>query len=287
MSAPVFEERFVAFIDILGFKEMVERSEAGDGRSVADLIGLMTDLGTPETRVEMVEHGPSICPMSDRMTPHAGFEITQASDCAVVSTEVSPAGAIVLIDHCWRSAVALLRKGVLIRGYITRGTVHHRGSVFLGTGYQSAYKREQGVAAFRLEGDEIGTPFIEIDPVVQAYIRTAFDDCVRKQADRMTKSDGDVMAIYPFKHLSHDFAVAGRGVVFNADREKVSNAVMRDRIRGYRDAILASNATASEKVARKVRHYVAALDAQIAQADRTDEVIDSWAGPAAPSWPRG
>lgn len=283
MSAPGFDERFVAFIDILGFKSMVEESESGSGRPIAELIGLMADLGTAESKAQRVAHGLSICPTSTRLTPHAGFELTQASDCAIVSTEISPAGVVAVLEHCWKAAMALLRKGVLIRGYITRGNVHHAGSVFLGTGYHSAYQREQGVTAFRLDGDEVGTPFVEIDPVVRDFIRSSTDSCVREMVDRMTKSDGDVMAIYPFKRLSHDFAIAGRGVVFELAKEKAANAAMRDRIRGYRDAILSSHGQTTEKVAKKIRHYVAALDGQIAQADRTDEVIDSWSSPAAPS----
>ena len=283
MSRPGFEERFVAFIDILGFKSMVEQSEAGTGRPVGDLIGLMEDLGTTETKAKIVARGPTICPMSARLTPHAGFEITQASDCAIVSTEISPGGVVVILEHCWKAAMALLRKGVLIRGYVTRGNIHHAGAVVLGTGYHSAYRREQGVTAFRLDGDEVGTPFVEIDPVVQEYIRTKTDACVRDMAERMTKSDGDVMAIFPFKRLSHDFVIAGRGVRFDAAREKASNAMMRDRIRGYRDAIASEPGGTSESVARKIRHYVTALDAQIALADRTDRMIDSLGEPAAPS----
>ncbi len=50
MSAPRFDERFIAFIDILGFKSMVEASESGSGRPIAELIALMADLGTGESK---------------------------------------------------------------------------------------------------------------------------------------------------------------------------------------------------------------------------------------------
>lgn len=284
MSTPKFEERFIAFIDILGFKSMVEASESGSGRPIAELIALMADLGTAELKAERVGLGRSICPMSDRLTAHAGFEITQASDCAIVSTEISPAGAITILEHCWKAAMALLRKGVLIRGYVTRGSVHHAGSVFLGTGYHSAYQREQGVTAFRLDGEEVGTPFVEIDPVVQDYIRTATDSCVREMTERMTRSAGDVMAIFPFRRLSHSFAIAGQGVRFDPAKEKAANAQMREHIRACRDAIANQPGAATEPVARKIRHYLAALDAQLALADRTDQMIDSLRGSVAPTW---
>ncbi len=52
--------------------------------------------------------------MSDLLTPHAGFQLTQASDCAIASTEISPAGAIAILEHCWKAAMALLRNGVLM-----------------------------------------------------------------------------------------------------------------------------------------------------------------------------
>lgn len=281
-NPPDFEDKFVAFIDILGFKSMVEASEAGTGRSVEDLIGLMRDLGTAQSKAELQAHGPTICPESRRIAQDVGFELTQASDCAIISTELSPAGLISMLNHCWISAMALLRKGVLIRGYITRGRIHHCGATVLGTGYHSAYKREQGVTAFRIEVDEVGTPFIEIDATVQTYLREDTDPCVRKMADRMTRSHEGTMAIYPFKAMSHGFGI---GADFDVEREKRSNENVRRRIQRYRDAIASLPDAASEKVARKIRHYLAALDAQLAIADQTDGMIDFLSSPVSPRYP--
>lgn len=284
MQAPQFEDRFVAFIDILGFKSMVEASEAGGGRTVGELIGLMEDLGTSQTRDGILANGPSICPESLRLSPHAGFQLTQASDCAIVSTEVSPAGVVQILDHCWTAAMALLRKGVLIRGYVTRGKVHHAGSVVLGSGYHSAYQREQGVTAFRIEVDEVGTPFIEIDPVVQAYVETETDPCVREMTGRMTRSEGGVMAIYPFSRMSHSIMIGGSGRPFDAGEQKAANGRLRDRVQRYRDAIASQATGGSARAASKIRHYLAALDAQLEIADRTDVFIEGLSAPLTPPY---
>lgn len=281
-APPALEDKFVAFIDILGFKAMVEASEAGTGRSVSDLIELMRDLGTAGCKAELQAHGPTICPESRRIAQDVGFEVTQASDCAIVSTEVSPAGLISILDHCWVAAMALLRKGALIRGYITRGRIHHAGPTVLGTGYHSAYHREQGVTAFRIDADEVGTPFIEIDPTVQAYLRADTDPCVREMAGRMTRSHEGVMAIYPFKTMSQGFGI---GAGFDPEREKRSNDNVRRRIQRYRDAIADQPDAKSEKVARKIRHYLAALDAQLVIAGRTDVMIDFLSSPVSPRYP--
>lgn len=282
MEEPAFKDKFVAFIDIMGFKSMVEESEAGSGRPITDLIELMRDLGTAETKSSLEAHGPSICPESKRVAPNVDFELTQASDCAIVSTEVSPAGVVHILDHCWIAAMALLRKGVLIRGYVTRGRVYHAGTIILGTGYHSAFQREQGVTAFKMEMDETGTPFIEIDQTVQDYIRTETDPCVRKMADRMTRSHESVMAIYPFKRISHSFSIGGGSEPFDPDKQKAANDRVRNRIQRYRDAIANQPGAQAGKAALKIRHYLAALDAQLEVADRTDEMIDALLSPVAP-----
>ncbi len=98
----------------------------------------------------------------------------------------------------------------------------------------------------------------------------------------MTRSYEGVTAIYPFKTMSHSFGI---GAGFDAEREKRSNENVRRRIQRYRDAIAGQPDAGSEKVARKTRHYLAALDAQLEIADQTDGMIDFLSSPITPNYP--
>ena len=137
-----FKEKFVAFVDILGFKSMVEAAERGEGRPTAELLEILSSLERAKDKEFYVNDGPMICPDSSVVQKDLDFEITQISDCVIISAEMSHAGIINLISHCWAIAFSLLRKGVVLRGYITRGSVIHKGNLILGTGYQKAYQRE-------------------------------------------------------------------------------------------------------------------------------------------------
>lgn len=134
-----FKEKFVGFIDVLGFKKLVEAAEAGNGMALTDLLDLLKKFGSREEREKFGKYGPTVCPQSAYLQRDLDFRLTQISDCAIVSTEVSPAGVINLVNHCWGSVIGFLQSGVMCRGYITRGPVFHTDTQVIGTGYQRAY----------------------------------------------------------------------------------------------------------------------------------------------------
>lgn len=271
-----FEDKFVAFIDVMGFKSMVEAAECGQGRSVEDIQAILKELAHTESKDFFAKYGPERCPGSQRVNNHLSFEITQTSDCAIVSAEVSPAGAINLIGHCWGRVIMLLTMGVMVRGYITRGSIFHEDNHFMGTGYNTAYQREGGVTAFKKEADEKGTPFVEVDPSVVAYINEHGDVCVKEMFSRMAESDGEVTALYPFKRLGHSFIIGGFGYPpFDPDGEKRNNDKVRSSIKRFVELVNRYVSAENEAAMRKTRHYVAALEAQLKQCDRTDEMIEA------------
>jgi hypothetical protein len=77
----------------------------------------------------------------------------------------------------------------MCRGYITRGSIFHTDSDFLGTGYLKAYEyeSERKVTAFKRTADEKGTPFVEVDRVVCEYIQQGDDLCVKNMFSRFVK----------------------------------------------------------------------------------------------------
>ena len=176
-----------------------------------------------------------------------------------------------MIDHCRKAALRLLRHGMMCRGYITRGSIYHTDTQFVGSGYQKAYERERQVVAFKREADERGTPFIEVDSAVHEYVETCGNECVKEMYSRMVKHDGYVAAIFPFQRLSHSFLI---GPDFDPDKERRGNEILRGWLRGFRERVLSLVDPCNASAVRKAEHYVRALDAQLEGCDETDRMID-------------
>ena len=202
------------------------------------------------------------------------FDVTQISDCVIVSSEVSPAGAINLIGHCWDAVLELLHNGLMCQGYITKGLIYHSDSQVIGSGYQKAYSRESEVSAFKHEADERGTPFVEVDPIVCAYIRKCDDKCVKEMFSRMVKSDGEVTVLFPFKRLSHSFRLAGFGVKFDPQKEKQANQNVRLRLNRLKGQIIEFVDKSNPSAVKKAEYYIKALNAQLEACNKTDKIID-------------
>lgn len=127
-----FEEKFIAFIDMLGFKNLVEAAESGKGISLPEIMELLKKLGTKEDNNKFNQHGPTTCPNSAYLQRDLNFKIIQISDCAIVSSEISPAGLINLVSHCWGAVIKLLMDGIMCRGYITKGLIFHSDTQVIG-----------------------------------------------------------------------------------------------------------------------------------------------------------
>jgi hypothetical protein len=281
MSDPEFKDKFIGLIDILGFEKLVEAAEAGKGMSLAEILKILNHLGSPEDQARIKKHGPTICPNSTYVQRDLDFRLTQITDCVVVSSELSPAGVINLVSHCWLAVMKLLTKGILCRGYITQGLVFHTDTQFIGSGYQKACSQEKKVTAFRRGSEEEGTPFVEVDPVVCDYVKDHGDSCVKKMFSRYVKEDAEVTALFPFKRLQHAFIIGDYfGHKFNPEEEKRSNQNMRSMIDNFKKRIMPFLDHPDHDVVRKVEHYIAALDAQLEVCEGTDEMIGVLSSPS-------
>lgn len=275
-----FKEKFIAFVDILGFKSLVEASEAGTGLSVEELSKLLESFGSPDIRDRLEKLGPICCPESKYIERNLDFRLSQVSDCAVISTEISPAGAINLIHHCWGTVLAFLERGIMCRGYITRGRIHHAATQFpIGTGYHNAYAAEGQVSFFKRQADERGTPFVEVDRVVCDYLRETDDSCIKEMFSRFTKSDGDTVALFPFQRLAHSFVIGGFGQKFDPEKEKKSNENLHRLVGLLKERVMTYVDRSNPSAVRKSEHYINALKAQLAVCDRTDKTIDMLCSP--------
>lgn len=277
-----FEEKFVAFVDILGFKNLVTAAENGTGLPLTELTQLLEQLGTQDDVLRVKKSGPTTCPQSPYINRDLDFQLTQISDCVIVSSEISPAGAIKIINHCWGAVIQLMTKGIMCRGYISKGSVYHTDKQIIGSGYQDAYSRESGVSAFKNEAEERGTPFVEIDPVVCNYVENCGDDCVRTMYSRMVETDGSLSALFPFKRLSHSFMIGGFGRTFDPEKEKASNNDMRKIIENIKTKVMSFVDESNPKAFQKASHYIRALDSQLDACDRTEAMIDMLCKPIGP-----
>jgi len=275
-----FKDKFIGFVDILGFKKLVEAAEQGTGMSLQEILGLVKELGMPEDRKKFAEHGPMTCPRSKYVQRDIDFQLTQISDCMVVSTEVSPAGVINLVRHCWGAVIKLLAKGIMCRGYITIGRVYHTDTQVIGTGYQEAYRKESLVTAFEREADERGTPFVEVDTAVCDYVRDHGDSCVKEMFSRFIKEDGTVTAIFPFQRLQHSFIIGDYfGRKYDPEEERQSNRNVMSMIENMKERVMSLVDQAKPDALSKALHYMAALDAQIDICKETDRMIDMLESP--------
>lgn len=275
MSEMGFKEKFIGFVDILGFKKLVEAAERGTGMPLEEILGLVKELGVLEDRDQFVKYGPMTCPQSRCVQRDLDFRLTQISDCVVVSAEVSPAGVINLVEHCWGAVIKLLAKGIMCRGYITLGKIYHTDTQVIGTGYQEAYRKESLVTAFRHEADERGTPFVEVDTAVCDYVRDQGDSCVKEMFSRFVKEDGTVTAIFPFQRLQHSFIIGDYlGHEFDPEEERRSNRNMMSAIENMKEQIMSLVDQSKPDAFNKASHYIAALDAQLGICEETEKMID-------------
>ncbi len=276
MHNPEFRDKFIGFADILGFKRMVEAAAAGTSMPLGELLECLKYLGGPADQEHFRKYGPTMCPETAYVQRDLDFQLSQVSDCVVVSSEVSPAGAINLINHCWGAVIKLLTKGIMCRGYITRGVIYHSEGQFIGPGFHEAYGKEAQVTAFKRIADERGTPFVEVDPVVGDYVREHGDRCVKEMFSRFVKEDGGITALFPFKRLGHSFIIGGDPLHrFDPEKERRANEKMRVGIETLKERVMALVDRSNPNAVTKAEHYIAALDAQLAVCTRTDEIIDA------------
>ena len=280
MSEVQYTEKFIAFLDVLGWKSLVRASDKGCGLALGELCEIMDNLGKPTDREHFEKYGPTTCPQAPCMRKDMDFCITRLSDSALISAEVSPAGLINLVSYCSRPCTGLLSKGVMCRGYIKRGRIYHTSEYQIGVGISDVVAREKQVAIFRKDADEHGTPFIEIDMDVVQYVSNQPDECVKKMFPRFVEVDNDLAAILPFRRLDPStFFGPGLGQMFNPERERESVNVVRGWIRRIKKDVRRYVDWSNESACQKGNQYIWMLDAKLRAGDHLEDTINLLAQP--------
>ncbi|MGR0183446.1 hypothetical protein [Azospirillum aestuarii] len=126
----VYTERYVAFVDVLGFRSIISKSA--------------TNPAVVE-RVHAALAGISRLAAARRSTT-LGFEVTSFSDNVVLSIPVSPQGLLHLIQTINGFSQDLLGLGMLFRGAVVRGFALHTHEVIFGPGMVEAYQLESTIS---------------------------------------------------------------------------------------------------------------------------------------------
>lgn len=220
MTNVKYEEKCVAFVDILGFKEIVERSHKNN--SPEDILEIMELMCSRNDRLQYKEYGPEICSESPKSSPDISFQVSQISDSLILSTEVSATGAINLLNFCRKVSERLLRrKGLLCRGHVVKGPIYHRDDVFFGKGYQKAYEGEKLAARLEVNGKQVGAPFIEVSDEIFSLIKLGGDSCINTVIDKMVSIENEYVVVSPYGVFDRlgDWAVSPDKTLDEANRE--------------------------------------------------------------------
>lgn len=158
-----YKNCFVFFIDILGFKELIKKNNAAEIRDI-------------------IEYFYKIFESDFSKPPYQNYNITQVSDCIVISFEKEPKFQLYMLLHIFfdLQSALLADKGVLIRGAGRFGKLYHDDKYLFGEAYQNAFYSEEKTAIY---------PRIIIpQDVFNQFTETEKDHCnelLKKDADGM------------------------------------------------------------------------------------------------------
>ena len=146
-TADKYEERYVAFIDILGFKELIASSVREDSDVSPSMIFNALDI-----RHQSIENNFfGLLGMTTPSDQSIDFQVHSFSDCVVASCRKTPLGLGLLLFFCWQISSDWLSKGFLSRGGLARGKLIHNpneggAALIFGPAFNQAYKLESEIA---------------------------------------------------------------------------------------------------------------------------------------------
>jgi hypothetical protein len=156
----IMEERFVAFIDILGFKGIVKSIELNNNENNPDLKRIKSILNFMNEETFDPNYSADLPVYVEKDGGLIELELgdpklTYVSDCLIISSEPTLDGFKALSRKIHKITSDLAFDGVFCRGAITKGKLFHHDKVIFGSSYVKAYKLEEEKADF---------PRVIIDP---------------------------------------------------------------------------------------------------------------------------
>ncbi|MBF5093741.1 hypothetical protein F1643_03760 [Azospirillum sp. INR13] len=134
-----YQDKFVIFIDILGFADFIGRSDT-DPALTERIYDALT-----EAPFSSPIHGPPAYPKGLSYSPHT---VTNFSDSLVISATRSAEGLMTVLEMGRAFACVLLQCGLLTRGGVAGGHLIHEKGLIFGPALVSAYHLESKSARF-------------------------------------------------------------------------------------------------------------------------------------------
>ena len=134
LTSSIYSERCVAFIDILGFSAIVNNSITSpeQASNLAKILSQMTE----NTNSDIVTFSGD------------DFKTQTFSDCIVISESASDHGLSHLVWIISQLERDLLAEGILTRGGIAEGLLHHSERIVFGPALIEAYRLESTTAIY-------------------------------------------------------------------------------------------------------------------------------------------
>src|SRR5689334_467657 len=131
-ASQIYQDRYCAFVDILGFRQLIEQLGA-DTTSFEVLHKLLNRVHGTQPRIGVDE---------------SDFRAQSISDAVAISTTVTPVGLDLLFASIQGLALDLLCEGFFIRGAVVRGRLYHDDKTVFGDGLVRAYHFESEIAKY-------------------------------------------------------------------------------------------------------------------------------------------
>jgi hypothetical protein len=145
-----FQQRFIAFVDVLGFGSIVKRM-SNDDRLFTTVRDALKDVAQQSRdfqqyrREQRIKRKAILRKGIAPLTGDSNLQMTAFSDCYVIS-EVAPAWHVVAAVQAL--GIRFLEEGILTRGGVVHGKAYHNGRVLFGPGIVDAYTLESEVAKY-------------------------------------------------------------------------------------------------------------------------------------------
>jgi hypothetical protein len=149
--APNYEDRYCAFLDILGFSDMLRTIQKGvpyeQIRYLLQTIHLRTQWNKSPSREEITE---------------TDFRAQSISDAVAISTKAIGRGLLQIFDAIEEMSFECLRFGYFIRGGIAKGQLYHDDHIVFGDALVQAYRLEGQIARYPrvIVPQELGTRYL-------------------------------------------------------------------------------------------------------------------------------
>jgi hypothetical protein len=156
----VMEERFVAFIDILGFTDIIkqiEKHNTKDNPELARIKSILSFMNEETTDPNYAADLPIYVKTENGIIEKelGDPRLTYVSDCIIISAEPTLEGFKGLSRKIHKITADLAYDGIFCRGAISKGLLFHHDKILFGSAYIKAFKLEEEVAKY---------PRVIIDP---------------------------------------------------------------------------------------------------------------------------